>query len=210
MSDDLSSKERAVLLTLLLHGPKLSNPEMKEIARLSLDGKEREHLNKLQYVHSERVGRSFTHTLDENGRKWCINELVAGTPRPSDSPLERTLYALIGAIGHNDELQSLLGLTRHKQKPGTPLDDHAVESAIRAAYRALRRERGGWVSLADLRDQLESVPGDVLEAALKRLNRQPGVVLVPESDQTVLTKRQRDAAVKLGGELKHLIAIEGV
>jgi len=60
-----------------------------------------------------------------------------------------------------------------------------------------------------LRDELAHIPTDVMDAALRRLNRQPGVALASEPDQTVLTKRQRDAALKLGGQLKHLIAIEG-
>lgn len=209
MSDDLSAKERAVLLTLLVHGPKLSNPEMKEVARLTLDGKEREHLNKLGLVESEKTGRSFTHELTMEGRKWCANELVTGSAYAGAGPLERALYGVIGAIGRNDEIRSMLGLSRREPKTETPLDDKAVESAIRAAYRKLRRERGGWVGLADLRDELSHVSSDVLDAALRRLNRQPDVVLASEPDQTVLTKRQRDAALKLGGELKHLIAIEG-
>mgnify|MGYP001272763645 CR=1 FL=1 len=209
MSDDLSAKERAVLLTLLVHGPTLSNPEMERVAGLTLDGKEREHLNKLGLVESKKPGRSYTHTLTPDGRKWCANELTTASPRAGAKPLERALYAVIGAIGHSDEIRSMLGLSQGEPKTDTALDDKAVESAIRAAYRKLRRERGGWVSLADLRDELNHIPADVLDAGLKRLNRQPGVVLAPEYDQTVLTKRQRDAALKLGGQLKHLISIEG-
>ncbi len=65
------------------------------------------------------------------------------------------------------------------------------------------------VSLADLRDKLAGVPAAAVDAALKQLVRQPDVVLIPETDQSSLNPRDRQAAVRIGGEYKHLLAIEG-
>src|SRR5439155_12369777 len=84
-----------------------------------------------------------------------------------------------------------------------------VESLVRDTYRSLVREPGGWVSLADLRDKLAGVPAAAVDAALKQLVRQPDVILIPETDQSSLNARDREAAVRIGGEVKHLLAIEG-
>lgn len=83
----------------------------------------------------------------------------------------------------------------------------AAEKAIRNAYAKLAAKPGDWVSLADLRDQL-NIPRADVDIALKSLNRQSGVSLIPESEQSGLTQRDRDAALKLGGQMKHNIAIE--
>jgi len=41
------------------------------------------------------------------------------------------------------------------------------------------------------------------------LVRQPVVIVIPETDLSSLNSRDREAAVRIGGEFKHLLAIEG-
>ena len=83
-----------------------------------------------------------------------------------------------------------------------------VEESVRTAYLRLARRPGGWVGLARLRTELSNVPRPALDAALVRMFRQPGISLIPEENQKVLTPADRDAAVEIGDEDKHLIAIE--
>ena len=83
-----------------------------------------------------------------------------------------------------------------------------VEDRIRSAYNvASGFEPGTWVNLTDIRLWLRDVPRDVQDAALHALERCPDVNLVPESNQKTLTQADRDAAVWIGEQAKHLLWI---
>ena len=84
-----------------------------------------------------------------------------------------------------------------------------VENKIRAAYRAVHERRGGdWVGLADLRSELgEGINRHEVDDVLRRLERQDGVNIVPESNQKALTQADRDSAVLIGDQAKHAITI---
>lgn len=78
---------------------------------------------------------------------------------------------------------------------------------ITAAYRSLVAYDGDWVRLADLRERIgASVPRDQLDAALRQLSRGHHATVIPEQDLRRLTDADHAAAVRLGGEAKHLIA----
>jgi len=91
---------------------------------------------------------------------------------------------------------------------GVPPTDQDIEARIRTAYRELVGGSAAWVSLSRLRPLLG---GDVTKAqvdrVLRRMNRMPDVQIVPESNQKMLTKEERAAAVTIGGQPKHLIRI---
>jgi hypothetical protein len=90
---------------------------------------------------------------------------------------------------------------------GVPRVD-TIEQRIRAAYAKLATEPAGWVSLADLRDQLADIPRAELDTALKWMAVQPGVRLIPVANQKSLSTRDREAALRFGGEDNHAFAIE--
>lgn len=78
---------------------------------------------------------------------------------------------------------------------------------IRAAYADLAREPGAWVSLTKLRPLLGDAPRADVDEALRQMNRMPDVNIVPESNQKALTPQDRDAAVNIGDQDKHLLWI---
>lgn len=78
---------------------------------------------------------------------------------------------------------------------------------IRATYESLADEPGAWVGLARLRAALADVPRADLDAALLEMVRARGVMLNPEFNQKTLTPADRHAAIRLGGENTHLLAI---
>jgi hypothetical protein len=83
-----------------------------------------------------------------------------------------------------------------------------VEDRIRSAYNvASGFEPGAWVGLTDIRLWISDLPRDVQDAALRNLERCPDVNLVPESNQKTLTQSDRDAAVWIGEQAKHLLWI---
>jgi hypothetical protein len=204
MSDDLSPKERGLLLTLLLHGPTMSNAQT-ETVRLDVSPKERDRLNGMGLIDSVKKV-AYTHTLTDAGRKWCMQELATGQARTRDSALERAFYAVLSVLRSRIDIETLFGSDPQPKQDSAQGND--VEALIRSAYSALRPQPGALVSIADVRDRLATVPRADLDAALGRLITQSGVVIVPESNQSALTKRLRAAAVKLGGQLKHHIKID--
>jgi hypothetical protein len=103
---------------------------------------------------------------------------------------------------------------RKAATPKTPAPPRGVEAAkadIRDAVAQLAREPGGWVTLARLRDALgQRHDQATVDQALRQLNREPDVNLVPESNQKTLSGADRVAAVNIGDRDKHLISIQGV
>ena len=89
------------------------------------------------------------------------------------------------------------------------LDAASVEKRIRSAYQELVQEPRGWIGLRPLREKLGDLPQGDVDEGLLRLDLLPGVYLQPESDQKNLTDADRAAAIRIGGELKHLLSIEG-
>lgn len=196
---DLTGTERAVLLVLMAESRPVPNPQLSDLGP-ALDKAGRDKLNRLGLIESERVGNRFVHELTDHGWRLCRDLIDAGPPPRSTGPA-KTLYTVLGALGryleHADvSLAEVFGVT-----PAT------TEDRIRAAYRRLAMRPGGWVSLTALRAELTDSRADV-DAALVTLHRTPGVSVIPQEDQKVLTAQDRAAAVVIGDRPKHLIAME--
>lgn len=93
--------------------------------------------------------------------------------------------------------------------PGDPATAPARRD-IRIAYDELAPERGRWIGLADLRDRLEAtgLSRAEVDAALQDLAVEEGAHVQAEANQKTLTPRDRDAAVRFGGDDRHLLMIE--
>jgi phage portal protein BeeE len=98
--------------------------------------------------------------------------------------------------------RSLLG------RPG--LEEGSTEFAMSPGMTPQRLMReGGYVSIADLRDELADIPRAEQDAALKRIAiHDPGSNAVPESAQASLTARQRAGALRYGDQDKHWLIID--
>jgi hypothetical protein len=90
-----------------------------------------------------------------------------------------------------------------------------VENRIRAAYTAVRdrQARDGhspqWVGLTELRDEIGDTNRREVDAALLRmLGNDRGSRLIPEENQKTITQADRDSAINVSGEDKHLVSIE--
>lgn len=84
-----------------------------------------------------------------------------------------------------------------------------LETRIRTAYAALAVEPRAWVALARLRNALSDVPKADFDATLKTMSRESNLDLVPEENQKILTAADHTAAVRHGGQDKHLLSIWG-
>lgn len=94
------------------------------------------------------------------------------------------------------------------QPPAGQASTVEIQNQIEDAYHELAAEPMAWVSLARLRKKLDSkLPRAQVDDALRKLERQPNVNLVPESNQKTLTPADRAAAVHIGDQDKHLILV---
>ena len=210
MTDRLGHKQTAAMLTLMVLGRAVSNPELHTIVGFSLDGRERVELNELKLVDSRPEGkrRAFVHQLTERGWEWCATELTARTPPPPAprSTLVAALYLVVeGFEGHLR--RERLRLTDVFDTTG-PLSADEIEDRIRAHYQELARSPRDWVGLVDLRRRLGGIPGDQVDAVLRELSRTGRAHLVPESNRKALTDADHEAAIRIGGEDNHLISLE--
>jgi hypothetical protein len=83
----------------------------------------------------------------------------------------------------------------------------AVQGRIEAVFRDLVSHPKGWVGLARLRAALPDVSREEFNEALLALDLNPHVYVIPEVNQKALTPEDRAAAIHVGGEDKHLLAI---
>jgi hypothetical protein len=204
--DELSVRERAAMFALLGAARKVSNPELRELVGFSLDGKERRNLNERKLVESEKHGRAFAHELSDKGWRWCEDELAAG-PLKQGSSAERAHYLVFGMFAQylNASGLRLADIATAKQEAH---DDVDVTARVEDGYRALAPADGAFVKLRELRAQLADIARPDLDTALVALFASQRINLIPQSNQQALTDADRESALRIGGESKHLISIE--
>jgi hypothetical protein len=205
---EFSVKERAAMFALLAAAREVSNPELRQLVGFSLDGKERRHLNDCKLVESEKRGRAFAHELSDKGWRWCEDELAADPPRLAGIA-ERGHYLVFGMFARYLSASGLrlADIASAKQEPS---DDGAVDVIARVedGYRALASADGAFVKLRELRAQLSDIARPDLDIVLAALFASQRINLVPQSNQQALTDADRESALRIGGENKHLISIE--
>jgi hypothetical protein len=226
MSDaPLSIPERAALLALMTFVDEAANPDLRARYGFAIDGKVRTRLRDDGYLGDYRdnrgPGRPFVLHLEDKGWQWCRDELRV--PPSAQTPMKyRLLYGVLNAIDlylrrsgcTMDEFFAVGGAQEGAGAAGTVprspvMDVASVEELIKLAYHEMVPEPRGWVGLRALRERLGGLPQADVDAALLRLDLLPGVYLQPESDQKSLTEADRAAAIRIGGEPKHLLSIEG-
>lgn len=87
-----------------------------------------------------------------------------------------------------------------------------ITTQITTAYQTILarkgRRHGDWITLTDLRIELdESFPRYEIDEALREMYRTQQAILIPESNQKILTEWDRWSAVEIGEQMKHLISI---
>ena len=209
--DDLTVRQRAVLFALLGEARQVANPELEQLIGVRLDGAERRDLNDRRLVESTRAGRAFAHELSDAGWRWCAKELAAA-PAGRGSSLERAHYRVFAVFARYLDVAglSLADIVRPEAEAeaGAGADEADLTACIEAGYRSLAASSGEFVSLRELRLRLPGRPRPDVDAALAALFTAQRINLIPQSNQRALSDADRDAALRIGGECKHLISIE--
>lgn len=211
--DELTGTQQAVLLVLMAECRAVPNPELEKLGP-RMDKEAREKLNDKGLVESSRPGRSWVHELTDDGWATCRRIIGSDTP-PRPSGQGKALYTLLRGLDRYlsgaDVPLSEVFATPPAAVPQAAPESSAVadaEQLVREAYARLAQRPGGWVALVRLRAEIPQLPHVELDAVLRRMYSIPGVHLIPEENQKVLTGDDRSAAVAIGDQDKHLIAIE--
>lgn len=221
--EDLTGAEQAVLLVLMAEVRPVPNPELAQLGP-ELTKPSREKLNRLGLIESTQEGRRFVHELTDRGWATCRSLLGAAVP-PGAKGQAKAFYTVLRGLGTYLEredvpLAEVFRAARPAPRSGVTVatgeagaagaapTGGSAETLIRSAYSRLAGAPGGWVGLARLRAAVGGVTRTDLDAELRRMYRIPGVHLIPEENQKVLTAEDRAAAVEIGGQAKHVIAIE--
>jgi hypothetical protein len=233
---ELTGTEQAVMLVLMAESRPVSNTELAVLGP-KLEMRSREKLNRLKLIETTKPGRGLVHELTDKGWHAC-GALLGGPAPARSSGQGKVLYAVLAGLGrYLDRTDQRLAdvfwpadavvADRQEKVGGGEIRESGaetvsggevrdpwaetsgrVESRVRDAYSRLAPRPGGWVGLVRLRAELSDVPRSSVDAALVSLYQQPGVSLIPEENQKVLTAADRNAAVAIGDQDKHLIAIE--
>ncbi|MEU9510116.1 hypothetical protein AB0D32_27985 [Micromonospora sp. NPDC048170] len=215
----LTPNQINALVVLMVEARELTNNELKELAGFALTGADNAKLVKLGLVETDRSHRPFSHQLTDEGWR-VVRQLHAGTPPRQAGSATRSLLTLLSNLHRSLDRLRLSHADFFKQAPGTPApaggptpsapvvaEPGAVEALIRAAYHELARKPGSWVGLADLREHLGAQDRASVDAALRAMVRQEGVRIIPVANTKSLTARDRAAAVRIGDEENHTLAI---
>ncbi|MEU4661125.1 hypothetical protein ACWEOR_03950 [Micromonospora chalcea] len=213
---ELTLVDRCILVTLMVKAAPLPQTYFTNVAGIGLKADHRRRLESLDLI--EVTEKPITLALTDKGWDRATEELGAEPPKGAGTA-GGTLYValdflrrLIDHSGTRADDLFRMQINRDEVVAPPPVASSASPAAdavalIRQAYHELAAKPGDYVMLADLRDALSDLPRPEFDAALVTLNRERGVHLVPESNQKVLKPQERAAAVTIGNQDKHLVAI---
>jgi hypothetical protein len=203
MAAELTSAEYAYLIILRAEDRELSNSEMEEIYGVRLKSPEYAKLNADGYIVSRTRPSPYRHLITDKGVRALAEPLTLDQGRVPDggrrSAKERELYwaAMLA--------QQKLLLRAPVKSRGAPSADLAAR--VRAAYHDLTGGPGEWLKLANLRARLADVSRTELDKTLEQMLDSPDVQLEPEPFGHRIGPEERNAAVHIGGEDRHKLAI---
>ncbi|WP_250036070.1 hypothetical protein [Paractinoplanes maris] len=208
--DDLTPTEGAILMVLMVEAREVLNTELKQRYGLDVRKVQRDKLARLHYVSSRRSGRTVAMQLDDKGwvRMQSDFDFDARGARALGAALTALHANLRDRILERSGAANLTELFAQSEMRAVPVGGADLGPRVVSAYQALADRPGDWVSLTRLRPFFADVGRDDLDEALRELSRRDGVTLVPESNQKTLTAADHEAALHVGGQEKHLLAIE--
>jgi len=220
MASELASAEYAFLILLKAAGRELSNTEMDKLYRVRLISPAYEKLNAVGYVASDTTRRPYRHAITKDGLKALSDPLsIDGDdvdPTEKRSLREKQLWAALVAqhnqsVGapapRNGSEPAVAAKPEKAEKAEKPEKPAGLDGRIRAAYTELAGAPGDWVDLTRLRPLLADVAKAELDRALVRMLNDPDVRLDEEPFGHRVGAEERRAAVRVGGEDRHKLAI---
>ncbi|OLF12434.1 hypothetical protein BLA60_10140 [Actinophytocola xinjiangensis] len=179
--------ERSALFTLWVQNRDIPNPELTKTLGVDLRPAARDRLNKAGLIESTK-GRPIVHRITPEGVDWCLRQSLTIEPPPRSGALVRAVFA--------------------KFRQDAPELTPDLEKLIREVYRELSIKPQDWVRLARIRPELNGADHTEVDETLLTMIKTGTVHLAPQSDRKALTDEDHAAAIRVGSQDKHLLAIE--
>ncbi|MGC7102506.1 hypothetical protein ACPZ19_48220 [Amycolatopsis lurida] len=199
MPDKYTDNARAALTVLMLANRAVLNTELSKEHKIRLSLAERRKLIKDGLLETDESVRPFVHEITDEGITWCMNNLVDGEPPSRSGPQVRLVFEV---------MRRVVGYLQQRGLLAEALRTGDLESLIRQAYRALATAPQDWIRLARIRPKLNGADKSEVDEVLLEMMKTGTVHLAPDSNRSALTDADHAAAVRIGGEDKHIIAIE--
>jgi hypothetical protein len=207
--DDLTPTESAILVVLLAENREIRNTDLQAVFGFELKKPSREKLNRLDYVRTTTDGRVMVHRLGDAAWDRFRQPLNfdGARPRAFGAALGSLLAAVQRDLERNNRSLAMAFAPEQSEPAPRPASEADLTDRIREAYAAIASAPRAWVSIADIRHKLADVDRATLDAALRRLEQEPDVNIIPENNQKTLSDKDRKAAVIIGDQPKHFLAI---
>jgi hypothetical protein len=200
MPERYTPSARAALLRLRLENREIPNPELIQQYKIRLTPADRKGLNDDGLLESPKVNGRMVHRITDKGIDWCMTDLREGEPPSRSGPYTRaSAEVLHRSLRYLHER----GLLDEALRSGVDL-----ESLIRTVYLDLSVGPQDWIRLARIRPKLNGAGKSDVDDVLLKMMKTGTVHLAPDSNRKVLTDADHEAAIRVGGEDKHLIAME--
>ena len=204
MTAELTASEYAYLIILGAENREINNKELGDRYDVRLIGAEYAKLNAEGLIVSVTKPRPYRHAITDKGRKLLAEPLAIGDTWVDEgkkrSPVEKVLWAALVARQNGKPA---------KAAPAVPVVEAALDldGQIRAAYTKLAAGPGEWVNLTAVRPLLSGASKAEVDKTLTRMVNEAEVRLEPEPFGHRIGAEEKNAAVHIGGEDRHKLAI---
>jgi hypothetical protein len=199
MPEQYATSAKSALMVMMLANREVPNVELKDTYKISLPPKDRDVLNRDKLLETLKEGRRLIHRITDRGIDWCMTHL-----------LESELPSRVGpqARVNQELLRRMVPFLRERGLLAEAIRSRGLEELIRQVYLELGDGYQDWVRLAKIRPRLDGADREEVDETLLKMVRSGTTHLVPDSNRKVLTEEDHAAAIRIGGEDKHLMAIE--
>jgi len=191
---------QCLLVILMAEAREMPNARIADRG-LDLKKEYRDRLVQRGWITAEKGKRGINLDLTEAGWAEAIAQLGADPPKGAGAG-GAALYTVLNRLRSFLDRADLAASDLF-----APTPDAEIDVRIRKAYAEIAMTPGEMVSLAALRPRLAGAARPDVDAALVALSSAPDVRIIPESNQKTLSPAQREAAVSIGNQDRHLIAI---
>ncbi|MFB9661787.1 hypothetical protein ACFQS3_03600 [Glycomyces mayteni] len=213
MKETLTQRDRVLLLALLVHDPSfdIANTQLRSAFGIGVEKANRERLSRAGYLNSIQAKGSTAklYTLTPKGRERAMSEL-SNDADPKSTVNLRVVYAVFNSMHRFLRRNHLDADAVFEAQDGSFDDaiDAELSNSIQDEYRRLAEGRSMWVPLRTLRAALPDISRESLDETLTALCSHRIVHLTSESNRKSLRDADHEAALNIGGDAKHFIAIE--
>jgi hypothetical protein len=206
---DLTFAQLCLLITLMGEAREVPHAHLTNVRKIKLDTKYRRDLEERKLITVRKADKGNGIHLELTEKGWGVARAQLGAPTPEKGGAGgAALYTMLASIqrffDRSDAVPAEFFLPL---EPAGPAAGPDIAVRIRDAYTGIAMTPGEMVSLAALRSRLAGAARPDVDAALVALSSAPDVRIIPESNQKTLSPAQREAAVAIGNQDRHLIAI---